>query len=76
METITKLNLILAILIGGVAMTNKTEVKKAVIEVANNFYKSDKVDVKKVSFKNQYNMKIVGNLFIPKNLDKNQKVLP
>jgi uncharacterized protein len=32
---------------------------------ADNFYKSDKVAVQKVSFKNQYQMSIAGNLFTP-----------
>lgn len=36
---------------------------------ADNFYKSDKVTLQKVSFKNQYQMKVVGNLFIPKGMD-------
>lgn len=40
---------------------------------ADNFYKSDRVTVQKVTFKNQYNMNVVGNLFIPNNLDKNAK---
>ncbi len=40
---------------------------------ANNFYTSDKVTVQKISFKNVYNMKVVGNLFVPKDLDKNVK---
>ena len=40
---------------------------------AANFYKSEKVTVQKVSFKNQYNMTIVGNLFTPKGLNKNAK---
>jgi len=40
---------------------------------ADNFYRSDKVTVQKVSFKNQYQMKIVGNLFIPKGIDKKAK---
>ncbi|MCX7781935.1 MAG: alpha/beta hydrolase [Negativicutes bacterium] len=40
---------------------------------ANNFYKSDKVTMQKVTFKNQYNMKVVGNLFIPKGLNQNAK---
>jgi len=35
---------------------------------ADNFYKSDKVTAQKVTFKNQYNMTVAGNLFIPKNL--------
>jgi len=38
---------------------------------AANFYKSDKVTMQKVAFKNQYNMKVAGNLFIPKGLKQN-----
>jgi len=37
---------------------------------ADNFYKSDKVDSQKVTFHNQYNMKVAGNIFIPKDLDQ------
>ncbi|SJZ35030.1 hypothetical protein SAMN02745119_00167 [Trichlorobacter thiogenes] len=40
---------------------------------ADNFYKSTKVTMQKVTFKNQYNMKVAGNLFIPKGLKKNSK---
>lgn len=40
---------------------------------ADNFYKSDKVTVQKIEFNNQYNMKVVGNLFIPKDMDMNAK---
>jgi fermentation-respiration switch protein FrsA (DUF1100 family) len=40
---------------------------------ADNFYTSDTVDVQKVSFKNQYQMTVVGNLFVPKNLSRNEK---
>jgi fermentation-respiration switch protein FrsA (DUF1100 family) len=36
---------------------------------ADNFYTSEKVTVQKVNFKNQYQMDVAGNLFIPKNLD-------
>ncbi|MGF6400648.1 fermentation-respiration switch protein FrsA (DUF1100 family) [Pseudomonas frederiksbergensis] len=35
---------------------------------ADNFYKSEKVAVEKVTFKNQYGMKVAGNLFTPKDL--------
>ena len=35
----------------------------------NNFYKSDKVAVEKVAFKNLYKMDVAGNLFIPKDMD-------
>lgn len=40
---------------------------------ADNFYKSDKVITKKVTFKNQYQMNVTGNLFIPEGLNKNVK---
>lgn len=36
---------------------------------ADNFYKSDKVTTEKVTFKNQYQMNVVGSLFIPKGID-------
>src|SRR3954453_2271543 len=37
---------------------------------ADNFYKSDTVDVQKVAFKNRFGMTVVGNLFIPKTLNR------
>ena len=40
---------------------------------ANNFYVSDQVTVQKVTFKNQNGMVVSGNLFTPKNLDRNAK---
>ncbi|HBO6206992.1 TPA: alpha/beta hydrolase [Pseudomonas aeruginosa] len=40
---------------------------------ADNFYKSDSVTVQKVSFKNQYNMQVTGNLVTPKNLNRQAK---
>lgn len=40
---------------------------------ADNFYKSDRVTVEKVTFKNKLNMNVVGNLFIPKTLDQAAK---
>jgi fermentation-respiration switch protein FrsA (DUF1100 family) len=40
---------------------------------ANNFYKSDRVDVEKVTFKNKFGMKVVGNLFTPKSLQRDAK---
>lgn len=36
---------------------------------ADNFYRSDKVEVQKVTFKNQYKMNIAGNLYLPKDMD-------
>lgn len=40
---------------------------------ADNFYKSDKVILQKVTFQNQYKMGVTGNLFIPKNMNQNTK---
>ena len=40
---------------------------------ADNFYKSDLVSVEKVSFSNQYKMKVAGNLFLPKNMKEGDK---
>jgi len=40
---------------------------------ADNFYTSDRVDVQQVSFKNQYGMNVAGNLFVPKDLNRNVK---
>ena len=40
---------------------------------AANFYKSDKVTVQKVTFKNQYQMKVMGNLFVPKDMNRNAR---
>ena len=47
--------------------------QSAVVEGADNFYKSSQVTMQKVTFKNQYNMQVVGNLFIPKTLNQNAK---
>jgi uncharacterized protein len=40
---------------------------------ADNFYTSDRVTVEKVSLKNQYGMNVAGNLFVPKDLDRNAR---
>lgn len=40
---------------------------------AENFYRSDKVEIQKVTFKNQYKMNIAGNLYLPKDMDKSKK---
>jgi fermentation-respiration switch protein FrsA (DUF1100 family) len=40
---------------------------------ADNFYKSDKVTLERVTFKNQYQMKVAGNLFLPKGIDRKAK---
>ncbi|MEG3910927.1 alpha/beta hydrolase [Microcoleus sp. w1-18aA5] len=81
-------HLILTLLISAIGATtaavaiDKTRASKisqapvqqsVVVEGADNFYKSDKVTMQKVTFKNQYNMKVAGNLFIPKTLNQNAK---
>lgn len=40
---------------------------------ADNFYTSDKVEMKKVSFNNIYDMKVVGDLFTPKNMKQSEQ---
>lgn len=40
---------------------------------AANFYKSSQVKEQKVSFKNQYQMNVVGNMFMPKDFDSSRK---
>ena len=40
---------------------------------ADNFYTSDRVTAQKVTFKNQYNLAVAGNLFIPKNSSPDEK---
>ena len=40
---------------------------------AGNFYRSESVTVRQVTFPNQYKMNITGNLFLPKNLDQKKK---
>lgn len=40
---------------------------------ADNFYSSERVTMQKVEFKNQYNMNVAGNLFIPKGLKQSTK---
>ncbi|QIT28122.1 alpha/beta hydrolase [Raoultella terrigena] len=57
----------------GLIITTFTATGADMSKGADNFYKSDKVTTEKVSFNNQYKMKIVGNLFIPKNMNRNAK---
>lgn len=40
---------------------------------ADNFYKSGKSALQKVRFNNQYHMNVAGNLYLPKNMDKEAK---
>nr|MDP2192330.1 alpha/beta hydrolase [Rhodoferax sp.] len=61
---------------GGAAFAANTPVAATFPDMsngANNFYTSDKVTVRKVSFKNQYKMNVAGNLFTPRNLERSKK---
>ena len=40
---------------------------------ADNFYKSDLLNTEKVTFPNQYKMKVIGNLFLPKSMKEGDK---
>ncbi|MDE7240599.1 MAG: alpha/beta hydrolase [Desulfovibrio sp.] len=40
---------------------------------ADNFYRSDKLVMEKVTFPNLYKMEMAGDLFLPKDLDKSKK---
>ena len=40
---------------------------------ADNFYRSNVVNMEKVSFPNQYKMKVAGNLFLPKEMKADEK---
>ena len=63
------LQLITGVAMGGFLGTTGVASAADMSKGANNFYRSDKVTTQKVSFKNQYSMTLVGNLFIPKTLD-------
>jgi fermentation-respiration switch protein FrsA (DUF1100 family) len=62
-----------AISFQGAAFAVEKKVSPDMPNGADNFYQSDKLKVQKVSFKNQYQMNVVGNLFTPKNLDQSKK---
>ena len=67
------LALTLTILLASVSMTTLNSSRAVAQDMSNgaaNFYKSDAVDVQKVTFKNKLGMKVVGNLFVPKSLNR------
>ena len=63
----------IAIVLGMMSITSGPALAQDMYNGANNFYKSNKVTMQKVTFKNQYNMNVVGNLFTPKDFNKNTK---
>lgn len=62
-----------SIALGVILSTAGTSAVFAADRPADNFYRSDKVEVQKVTFKNQYKMNIAGNLYLPKDMDKSKK---
>ncbi len=63
-----------AMLVAAGVPTNSSTVRaQDMSHGADNFYESDAVIVQKVTFKNQYQMTVAGNLFIPKELKPGAK---
>lgn len=62
----------LAVILGVTLMTTQAFAQSKPAD-ADNFYQSDSVTVEKVSFPNQYAMKIAGNLYLPKGLDRTKR---
>jgi len=56
------------ILLFGLLLNSLTVMAADMSNGANNFYTSDKVSVQKVTFDNQYKMRVAGNLFFPKDI--------
>ena len=56
---------------GGHSQTNHR--RKAADLVRDNWYQSKQVNSLKVSFKNQYKMKVTGNLYAPQNMEKGKR---
>jgi len=52
---------------------SNTKAQTMVVTGADNFFKSDKATLEKVTFKTAYKSDVVGNLHIAKNLDRNAK---
>lgn len=61
------------ILLFGLLLNSLTVMAADMSNGANNFYTSDKVSVQKVTFDNQYKMKVAGNLFVPKDITPGTK---
>src|SRR4051794_28902339 len=55
-----------------VALQSSAAYAQDMSQGADNFYKSDRVTIEKVTFRNKLGMKVVGNLFVPKTLDRSR----
>ena len=56
-----------------VALQSSAAYAQDMSQGADNFYKSDRVTIEKVTFRNKLGMKVVGNLFVPKNLNRSAR---
>ena len=65
-----KLNLLLTVAAGMLLTVTSVQSQTD----ADNFYKSDRVHLEKVSFLNQYKMKVAGNLFLPKDMKEGERL--
>lgn len=54
----------------GVAVHTSAAMAQDMSHGADNFYTSSRVTIEKVTFRNKLGMKVVGNLFVPKTLDR------
>ncbi len=63
----------IAIVLGMMSIVSTPVLAQDMSNGADNFYKSKEVTMQKVTFKNQYNMKVAGNLFTPRDFNKNTK---
>ncbi|MDD2466016.1 MAG: alpha/beta hydrolase [Desulfobulbus sp.] len=63
----------LSIVLGMLSIIGAPALAQDMSNGADNFYKSKGVTMQKVTFKNQYHMQVAGNLFTPKDLNKNTR---
>jgi fermentation-respiration switch protein FrsA (DUF1100 family) len=61
------------VLLLGLLMASLSALGADMSNGADNFYKSEKVTMQKVAFKNQYRMNTVGKLYVPKDLKPGSK---
>jgi uncharacterized protein len=64
---------IIAMIVGMISIISAHALAQDMSKGTDNFYHSKEATIQKVTFKNQYNMKVVGNLFTPKDLNKSAK---
>lgn len=64
---------LITVISGVLTMTTKQTMAQDMSNGANNFYRSDKVTLQKVTFRTLYDMKVTGNLFIPSDIKQNTR---